>query len=66
MQSLLVSPIYQSDMEMLDEEQSYHGVIGLCWRTIFLNYVLDVCVLLLLHLYYVNLIIDSEKHAHYS
>ena len=39
--------------------------IRLCWRTIFLNYVLDVCVSLLLHLYYVNLIIDCEEHARY-
>ena len=66
MQSLLAAPIYQLDLEMSDERQSCHGVIGLCWRTIFLNYVLDVCVSLLLHLYYANLIIDYEKHAYYS
>ena len=66
MQSLLATNIYQSDMKMLDKEQSCGGVIGHCWRTIFLNYVLDVYVSLLLHLYYVNLIIDCEKHARYS
>ena len=41
---------------------SCRGVIRFCWRTILLNYVLYVW----LHLYYVNLIIDCEKHARYS
>ena len=66
MQSLLADLIYQSNVEMSDEEQSCRGVIGLCWRTILLNYVLYVCMSLLLHLYYVNLIIDCEEHACYS
>ena len=39
MQSLLADPIYQSDVEMSDEEQWCRGVIGLCWSTIFFNYV---------------------------
>ena len=54
MQSLLTADMYQSDLEMSNEEQSCCGSLTFWCITINLNYVLDVYVSLLLYSYYVG------------